>query len=643
MTRTPPTQRTRIAVRALLCVLLVAVAAPVFGQEKARTYTLAQPPLEIRDRLPDLGMGPVPRLPAGERKLLTRVWESKEKRPAALLKIDEANLLDAMLYASGAETAAQRKHYREQTEELVVKARKALKGTKDAKERGEKLMKFLHANVMKKGYESGQTSFTLMLDTGKFNCVSSAALYYIVGTRLGMDLRIIAIPAKGPEEGHVSLDMIVGGKRVQVEPTSPDGFDWQTKISRPGVAVTAKLPDRKNGHEVDGAGLAAQVYYNRGVALGRDKAKQLDAARCYLAALCLDPVDENTTNNLIATFVNWGGPDLIGAKKYEEAVRVLSFGLSIAPKSELLVNNLRVAWAKSIDAALQSGQDREALALMGRAAKSVPGGDFPTAAQWYVSRGEACLKDGDWEAGLTVAARGLRVLPAEEAKKVREWRAVVFRRWSEWFLDEKQGSDIEASVKVLVRAYALDESDKTTIAGILFHTQEAVRILDRKQGLKAVLAHVEALRKQFPKVNEVANVASNHGRKAVQALVEAKKFKEALAAVDHYRPLLVSAEQAADVIGFVYAAWAQDLAGAKQWKAALDKCAEGLKAVPNQARLLQAVRVIVDDWADAAVKAAHWDEAIGIYDTGLTYLPGDSHLQHNKEYCGKMKKSALAQ
>jgi hypothetical protein len=229
-------------------------------------------------------------------------------------------------------------------------------------------------------------------------------------------------------------------------------------------------------------------------------------------------------------------------------------------------------------------------------------------------------------------------LPEAEAKKLREWRGGVFRRWSQWFLDEKQGQDVEGSRKVLARGYALDENDSVVLAGLAYHTQEALRVLDRKHGPKAAIEHYQALRRHFPRAGVIAEIAGAHARRAVQQLVEGKKFKEAVAAADGYQPLLAGAEQGAELVASAYAGWARALAADKQWKAALDKCSEGLKAAPNQPRLVQAVRVIVDDWAGPAITAANWDEAIGVYNVGLNYLPGDTHLQHNKDYCGRMKK-----
>src|SRR5262249_14952158 len=168
------------------------------------SYALAAAPLEIYDRLSELKMGDVPALGAEERRLLDKAWELKTKTADG--KFDEALLLDAMLFASGIEKAEARDRYRELYEKLAVKAAAAVKDAKNNRERGEILMIVLHKAVMNKGYESKQTSFAAIFDAGKFNCVSSTALYYLAGTKLGLDLMPISIPGSGFLPGHAALD-----------------------------------------------------------------------------------------------------------------------------------------------------------------------------------------------------------------------------------------------------------------------------------------------------------------------------------------------------------------------------------------------------------------------------------------------------
>jgi tetratricopeptide (TPR) repeat protein len=625
-------------VRGILGLLIVfAIAASGFAQEpKARTYALAFTPLEIYDRLPTLNMGAVPRLSDDERKLLAKIWGQRAKKPTAPLEIDDALLLEAVLFASGIEEFDARDKYGKQFNTLVAKARDTVNDAKHHRQRGEQLMKFLHASVMSKGYEASQTSFANIFDMGQFNCVSSTAMYYLVGKRLGMELRPISIPGSGFLAGHASLDMVEGNNRIQVEPTNPDGFDWQAKVNRPGVIVLGFVPDRKDAHEVDELGIAAMIYSNRGVALTDEKSsKRLEAIRCYLAALTLDPADESATNNLLSVFVNWG-PALIAEKQFDDAIRVLAFGLTIAPQSDALHNNHRIAWAEHIEATLKSGKDNDALRLIEQAATAVPNDkDFQSASHWFSRLGEKLIEEKGWEAGLAIVERGSKVLPESELGKLREWRSSVFRRWSQSLLDN---ADADGSLKVLARAYALEPTDKEIVAGIAYHTKEALVKMEGK-GLAPMVDHFKALREQFPNLDEVSEGGALHAARAIEKLADNKTFKEGVDAVEKYRPLFTKPEQRATVGGIAYDRWGRHLAGIKEWKAALDKYVEGLKAYPKEERLTSNAIATVDEWAAPAIEAKNWDEAIRIYRVGLEYFPGNSHLLDNKRYCEKMKEN----
>ncbi|MBI3408940.1 MAG: hypothetical protein HY040_11370 [Planctomycetes bacterium] len=602
------------------------------GQNKP-SYGLAQAPLEVYDRLSELKMGDVPALSTEERQLLAKAWELKTKNREG--KFDEALLLDAMLFASGIEKADARAKYREHYDKLAAKAREAVKDAKNNRERGETLMTVLHKAAMNKGYESKQTSFATIFDTGKYNCVSSTALYYLVGSKLGLELKAISIPGSGFLPGHAALDMIEGGERIQVEPTNPNGFDWQTKLKRPGVVVFGFVPDRKDGHEVDGPGIAAMIYSNRGVAFAQVKPPQhLEAIRCYLGALALDPTDQTATNNLLAIFVNWG-PDLSKEKKFEDAVRVLAFGQSIAPKSDGLRNNHQVVWSQYIEATLSEGRGAEALKIIERAAAALPSDrEFRKPSVWITRHADKIQRDKGWEAALDAVETGLKLLPPDARKELLQERSSMYRSWSQSLLVK---NDADGSLKVLARAYALDPKDREIIAGIGYHTQEALRRIGEKSGREAVIAHYKALREQFPDVSEVTARGAGYASWQIEKLANDKKFADAVAAIAICRPLFAKADQEAQAAAIAYGRWGRHLADKKDWQAALDKYTEGLKAYPKQDHLQNGALATVDNWAKPAMNAKNWDEAIRIYRVGLDYFPGDSHLLHNKDYCEKMK------
>jgi tetratricopeptide (TPR) repeat protein len=621
--------------------LAVAVAASLprvaaADPPAARGYELAVPPLEIGDRLARAVGESAAAFPADERALLVTCQRLKAKGGAA--EADGPLLVDAMLFASGVEAADARRAYRDRFDALLAQARGAVKSAKDDRERGEVLMKCLHDTVLKKGYEAEQSSFAGAFDTGRYNCVSSAAVYYAVGTRLGLKLRGISIPGRPFAPGHASLDLVVGDDRVQVEPTTPDGFDWAAKVKRPGVVVTGPLPDRTAGREVDALGIVGMIYCNRGVALASGKGpERAKAARAYAAALALDPADPTANGNAQTLFVNWGA-DLLREKKFDDAVRVLAFGLEVAPGSSSMRNNHRVAWVEAIDADLDRGDDNRAIERLGRAARAMPDDkDFRSAGDWYLRLAERRIGDrADWEAGLAVLARAAKTLPANEAKALSGFRGGVYRRWSQALLDK---GDIDGSRTVLARLYALDPADAGVAAGVAFHVQTALPIAE-KTSAAAMAAHFKGLVEQFPKLKEVPDGGAAHATRAVHRLAGEKKYREAVTAIDGYRPLLPTAGERAELGGAVFDRWARHLADAGEWRQAFDKYAEGLKAYPGHKLLSNNGVALVDRWADPAIKAKRWDDAIGVYQTGLGLFPGNDHLLHNKKFCEAMKESS---
>lgn len=624
-------------VRSIVVALgLMALAVGGMAQDaKPKEYQFKKAPLAIYDALADLSAGDVPPMSADERKLLETVWQWRTaKKSAAESRSDQAMVLEAMLFASGIEEQAARDKYRAQFEKVVAAANSAAKDAKNDPERGERLMKVLHGGVMKTGYSLNQTSLAAVFDTGRYNCVSSTAMYLLTGERLGLKLVPISIPGKPFVPGHAALDLLDGTARVQIEPTNPDGFDWLNKSKRPGVTIIGFLPDRKLGHETDALGIAASIYTNRGVALNKEKPPQHAAAiRCDLAALALDPTDGTATNNLISDFVNWG-PVLAKGEKAGEAVRLLTFGKSISPPSRELDGNLAAAYQTLIDERLAARQDQEALAAIEEAGKTLPADrDFQSPARWFARRANLDQKDAGWEAGLAVIRRGLAIVPAKEKKELAKARTSLYRQWSQALLEKR---DVDGSAKVLREALAAGEPDDSLRSGLGYHTVTALAQLDKAGGDKLV-EHFELLRREFPGIKQVIDAGLGFAMNAVQDLAEADKFPEAAAAAKRYQPLATGAERQAELGAYPYDLWARNLAEKKEWQAAYDKYAEGLKAFPQQPRLVQNLAATIFEWAEPEVEAQRWDEAIRIYDLGLVLLPDHAALKLRRADCVKKR------
>ena len=295
-----------------LFVLVIPVLALALAADRARSqdtpekkYPFANPPLDVLDQLVKSGIGSTAPLPSADRKLLADFWTARSARKNLPPANDAA--VTAHLIASGVEDPARRAAYLKKFTALVADARKAVAGTKSDSEKADKLLRFLHKQVMAKGYSADQTTLSAVFDTGKYNCVSSACIYYLVGTRLGLKLQPVLIPGTEYEAGHAAVDLLAGDRRIEIEPTNPDGYDFPEKLKRPGVVAIGPQPDRKKAYDADGFGLAGSIASNRGVAAGKGKtSRPADAVRCGLISLVLDPDDHSAAQNLLAALSNWG-------------------------------------------------------------------------------------------------------------------------------------------------------------------------------------------------------------------------------------------------------------------------------------------------------------------------------------------------
>jgi len=216
---------------------------------------------------------------------------------------------EATLIGSGVTDASKRKGYLATIDLLEAQAKRAVAGSKTDSEKGEKLLAFLHAGPMKK-YAKDQTSLSVLLDTGNFNCVSSAVLYNVLARRLGLEVRAVELP----RHSHAFSLLRDGERDVDVETTNAKGFDPKRK-------KTEAAAQAKNRREVKTAGLVAIVAANRCGFLAKEK-NYSEAVRAGLCARGLDRELKGVENNFQVALGSWCR-DLADDGKIEEALAVL--------------------------------------------------------------------------------------------------------------------------------------------------------------------------------------------------------------------------------------------------------------------------------------------------------------------------------
>jgi hypothetical protein len=110
---------------------------------------------------------------------------------------NQFSFAEAALITSGVHDAAQRQKYLAQIDEITAGCRDAIANRKTNRTRARAIMKYLLQGPMQGGYVHHQTLLSVLLDTGQFNCVSSATLFNVVCRRLKIEVGAVSQP------GHV--------------------------------------------------------------------------------------------------------------------------------------------------------------------------------------------------------------------------------------------------------------------------------------------------------------------------------------------------------------------------------------------------------------------------------------------------------
>ena len=166
--------------------------------------------------------------------------------------------IEASLLFSGVESAELPK-YRDAVLQLVETFRQQTADLSDPKERAESILTYLHESVFSR-YQELQTRIDTLIETGSYNCVSSAVVYTMFATAAGLRSSAVRTP------DHAFCTVRIGDDVFDVETTSPYGFD-------PG----SKKEFADHFGKVTGYAYVPLTHYRERTAVGQKKITRLDS------------------------------------------------------------------------------------------------------------------------------------------------------------------------------------------------------------------------------------------------------------------------------------------------------------------------------------------------------------------------------
>ncbi len=543
-------------------------------------------------------------------------------------KLDQWTFAEAALLASGVVDAQTRQNQLKRLDALEEQARQEIAQGKTPFEQGQLLLKFLHAGPMSKGYVSQQTDLSTILEKGTFNCVSSATMYNVLGSRLGFDVRAIEVPH------HAFSILYDGADHADVETTTAHGFnpsrDKKAQDEFTKLTGFAYIPDsnRDERREVREVGLAAIICYNHGVELMQAK-RYHEALLAYFRAMSLDHEFDSAVKNALAVLANWS-VELSREKKHEQALNVIQTGLDLAPHDAALVNNHKAVWGQWAEMLMSDGKNDEALAVLRRAHEALPEGNFEKMQAWvFIRPGEEHIKKNEWDQAFAVASPGLEKLTGEPRKELAEWADNLYLRWS---YAEIRDHRFDKAITVLQRALAEKPEDARLANQLAYAVQEWGWETYKTAGAEKAQEQLGELYGRFNTYQEVKDVAAGVHQRIIRDLSDKTKYDDALVAARRAGKLLNDPEKAAELVRFAVDNRAQAHLKKNEWQAAIDAYADALRQFPKDQHLENNLQAAWDQWANSFSKKRDWAGALDVYEKSLAQLADPSGTENNIAY-----------
>jgi hypothetical protein len=351
--------------------------------------------------------------------------------------LERWSLADAFLIASGVREERDLERARRWIDALVSRAEEALRPHTSAEARADHLLRWLHREVLRR-YRPSATDAVALIRSGDYNCLSSCLLYGVVGLRLGLNVRGVAV------ERHAFCRVYehptaLRGRAWDVETTTAYGFNPGRDIELPQGVVSVPRSRYRDRRELELTELIGLIYTNH-MGLSDAFPTLPDRALAYQKALLFFPGDARLQHNLIAVYTQHIAA-LLGARggaRLEEARAYLA-QLDAHDGRDEYASALRVSFAEAMAEEAQRAEGAEAAARLladpraalglGEAGRATPGAAAAVgllAARYgaLVARGRAASGDGEGAAEAFVGALRGVVASGERAGAARAGAAL---------------------------------------------------------------------------------------------------------------------------------------------------------------------------------------------------------------------------
>ena len=218
-------------------------------------------------------------------------------------RLRQWSLADAFFIASGIRDEKSLSRARQWYEQLVEDAEKTLKPYRKTSDRADQLLRWLHERVLR-SYRPQATDALDIMRSGRFNCLSSCIVYGMIGERLGLHIRGIAVDQHAfcrvyakPVRHTQSMKSRSGG--WDVETTTALGFNPGRSVQIDRAVVSVPRSRYRNRREISLMEMIGLIYTNH-IGMTRAYPTHEDRLLAYQKATLFFPRDPIIQHNIIA-------------------------------------------------------------------------------------------------------------------------------------------------------------------------------------------------------------------------------------------------------------------------------------------------------------------------------------------------------
>ncbi len=353
----------------------------------------------------------------------SRLVEAREPLP-----VD--TLIDAALLFSGAPEASL-PALRQIMLSHIESLRKAAAGVRDQARLAELALVYMHQKILRT-YSYPQARVDTALDSGVFNCVSSAVLYAIFARSLGLSV------GGARTTDHAFCTVLVNGNPVDVETTNPYGFnpgqkkDFKDKFGKTtgfSYVPPSNYRDRRSIGEKD---LLALILYDRASFAIRNR--DFRAAISPAATAYVIVPTEEFLHSLIVSVTNYAA--WLGAQgDFQQAQGLIGAVETVYGKNADLDQRRAELFHNQAVTLIENGRLEEVEALLGGGPDGAPidKKDWLDLSVFVVmKRAEVGSRKSGYSEGARVIASGMEKL-GREPTLLRSYEAYIHNQFAALF------------------------------------------------------------------------------------------------------------------------------------------------------------------------------------------------------------------